>query len=364
MKKIKNIIMVILFASLVLGLSALSVFSEKSRYSESERRALHKFPEITKEAVFSGEFSENFELYATDNFYKRDFFRKIKNASALYLFNMEDTNDLYINDGHIAKIEYPESPKQIEATGEKITYLYEKYLKDKNTNVYLSIIPDKSMFLSEGKLSFDYEGFMENFKNSITFAEYIDIKNLLSKDSYYKTDSHWKQEEIIPVAEKILNAVGKDLKNDFAEKTVKTDFYGVYAGQSGFYNIKDEIKILKSDSTENAKVYSFDTGKPKEIEVYTLDKLSAVDPYDVYLGGGQSILTIENPLNKNGEHLIVFRDSFGSSLVPLLIGSYEKITVLDTRYVKPDYLGSFVDFENADVLFIYSTTMINQSVMQ
>ena len=31
--------------------------------------------------------------------------------------------------------------------------------------------------------------------------EYIDITKLLAKDDYYRTDSHWKQENILPVAE-------------------------------------------------------------------------------------------------------------------------------------------------------------------
>ncbi len=362
-EKYKNIITVVLFAVIILSLSLLSVFSKKDRYSESERRAMEKFPEITNETVFSGEFSEKFELYATDNFYKRDLWRKIKNASALYLFNMEDTNDLYIKDGHISKIEYPENPLKKEETAAKIKDIYEKYLIGKTDRIYLSVIPDKGKFLAEDKLSFDYEAFEESFAKKVPFAKYIKISDLLGKDSYYKTDSHWKQEEIVPVAEALLKAMGKELKGSFRKETVKDDFYGVYAGQMGFYGIKDEITLLKSEYTESATVKSFDSGKGVKSEIYTMKELESADPYEVYLGGAEAIITIENPLAEDGSHLVVFRDSFGSSLTPLLLGSYEKITLVDTRYVKPSLLGNFVNFENADVLFMYSSTIINQSSM-
>ncbi|MBQ7871482.1 MAG: hypothetical protein IJ357_05025, partial [Oscillospiraceae bacterium] len=58
-------------------------------------------------------------------------------------------------------------------------------------------------------------------------------------------------------------------------------------------------------------------------------------------------------------HLILFRDSFGSSLAPLLLDSYGKITLVDLRYVSSALLDGLVDFTDADVLFLYSTTLLN-----
>ena len=39
--------------------------------------------------------------------------------------------------------------------------------------------------------------------------------------------------------------------------------------------------------------------------------------------------------------------------------AYAKITLVDIRYLKAEMLGSLVDFENADVLFLYSTSVLN-----
>jgi len=94
-----------------------------------------------------------------------------------------------------------------------------------------------------------------------------------------------------------------------------------------------------------------------------MEKLSSRDLYDVFLSGPVSVLTVENPAANTDKELIVFRDSFGSSMVPLLIPGYAKVTLVDIRYLPADKLGEFVEFENQDVLFLYSTLVLNQSSM-
>ena len=68
-------------------------------------------------------------------------------------------------------------------------------------------------------------------------------------------------------------------------------------------------------------------------------------------------------LAKTDKELIIFRDSYGRSIIPLMVDDYAKITVIDTRYIAPAFLRSFVEFksEGQDVLFLYSTLVLNQS---
>ena len=70
---------------------------------------------------------------------------------------------------------------------------------------------------------------------------------------------------------------------------------------------------------------------------------------------------IENPNAKTDRELIVFRDSYGSSMTPLLVQDYKTVTLIDTRYIAPNLIGDFVDFEDQDVLFLYSTLILNSS---
>ena len=71
--------------------------------------------------------------------------------------------------------------------------------------------------------------------------------------------------------------------------------------------------------------------------------------------------TNENTENKTGRELVVFRDSFASSFVPLLVEGYDKITLIDTRYISPKILSQYIEFNDQDILFLYSTSIINNS---
>ena len=93
-----------------------------------------------------------------------------------------------------------------------------------------------------------------------------------------------------------------------------------------------------------------------------VEKLGGVDSYDVFLWGARSLIQIENPNCDNEKELVIFRDSFTSSLAPLMINGYSKITLVDIRYVQSGMVGNLVEFkDNQDILFIYSTTILNNS---
>ena len=74
-----------------------------------------------------------------------------------------------------------------------------------------------------------------------------------------------------------------------------------------------------------------------------------------------SLLRIENPHADTDRELIIFRDSFGSSMAPLLAKGYKTVTVVDIRYLSSAMLGRFIDFHGQDVLFLYSTLVLNNS---
>ena len=113
---------------------------------------------------------------------------------------------------------------------------------------------------------------------------------------------------------------------------------------------------------EAAKVqYLGDDGLWREGSIYELAEAEGKDPYDLFLSGAEALITIENPLAETDKELVIFRDSFGSSLTPLLLEGYAKITVVDIRYIQSDFIGAFLQFDEQDVLFLYSTMMLNSS---
>lgn len=363
-KKTKNIVVTVLIAAILIGFFGWNLVKKQTDFSDSERRALAKFPEITLESVISGEFMKEFEDFTLDQFPVRDGFRSIKAFVSHYIFANKDNNDVIIENGHISKLEYPLKDDMIDHATGRFSYIYDSFIKDKGAKVYLSVVPDKNMFLAEdgGYLALDYNKLASSVKEKAPYAQYIDIFPLLSLEDYYNTDSHWKQEQIVDIAGHIASEMGVSFSDDFTVNTLDKPFYGTYYGQAALPFTADTIKYLTSPAIDICKVKSYETGMPVELPVYNMEKAEGKDPYEMFLSGNQALLTVENHLSSNGKELVIFRDSFGSSLTPLLIQSYSKITVVDIRYINPAVLGNMVDFENADVLFIYSSLLLNNSL--
>ena len=304
-----------------------------------------------------------FEDYALDQFPFRDEFRSIKAVSRFNIFLQLDNNDIFMKNGYASKLEYPLNTGSLINASNKFRYIYEKYLKDKGSNVYLSVIPDKSYFLAEknGYLSMDYNELVRIITANTEFSKYIDIFPELSIDDYYKTDTHWRQENLLDVITKISKEMGFEglLSQEYNVNTLDKNFYGVYCGQSSLPLSADRIKYLTNDLFSDLIVTNLEN--QKKINVYDMERAFGRDPYEMFLSGPVSLITIENPNAKTDKELILFRDSFGSSIAPLFVEGYRKITLVDIRYMTSNSLDKFIEFNGQDVLFLYSTLVLNNS---
>ena len=348
----------ILSISFVLFLTvffALNVFTQDIDISSSERRKLEKFPKISMQNIMDGSFMEDFDLYTVDQFAFRDAFRTIKAKINYNIFQKLDNNGIYVIDDYIFKSEYPTNIKSIDSFIDKINLIGENLTKD--NKVYYAIIPDKNYYISNSKyLNIDYS-LMYKKLAEISY-EYIELRDILTLNDYYRTDTHWKQENLIKVVDRLGKDMGFSVNDNYIQKNYKP-FYGVYYGQSALNINPDKLTYLTNDIIEKSNVYYYEDSNNNE--VYTLNKLENLDKYDIYLGGASSFIEITNENNKTGRELVLFRDSFGSSLAPLLIDAYSKITLIDIRYINSDTYLKMIDFKNQDILFLYSTLIVNNS---
>jgi len=323
--------------------------------SNDERRYLASFPEITLEKTLDSKFSGEFDTYMTDQFPFRSLFRKLK-ALCGFVTGSADNNG-YIKDGNdIYKLDKKTDTKQIAYAASHFDSIAKQYLS--GYDVYYTIIPDKNYYTDKFFPKLDYELLWKTMEENNTLAKYIGITDTLTADCYYDTDTHWKQEMIIPTSERLLEGMGMEITPvEFEERVIGT-FPGVYKAHSGYSAYDDTLTVLSNSYIENAVVHNLETGKDEP--VYQTDLLNSMDGYDVYLGGASALLVIENPDAQTDRELVIFRDSFGSSLVPLFIPYYSKISVIDIRYVSNTILGDYIDFSGeGDALFAYSTILLN-----
>ncbi len=360
-EKVRSIVLCVTFGAFLLIMMGLCLFLPKKDYSDSERRQLADMPQLNADNVWDGSFMPEFEEYALDAFPFRDSFRMAKALSGKYLFARMDNNGIYEKDGYAAAMEYPLNEASVERAAERFTHIYEEYLKEAGAKVYLSVIPDKNYFMEDsgGRLSMDYDKLTGLLQADMEYAAYIDIFDLLELSDYYRTDTHWRQENIPDVAKRLTEQMNVPFQSEYTRETLEKDFYGVYYGQLALPLAPDSLVYLTNEELKQCLVYDYENDR--EISVYDMEKAYGKDPYEIYLSGPLSLITIENPSVENNRELIIFRDSFASSLAPLLAGSYEKITLVDIRYIHSNILANYIEFENRDVLFLYSTLVLNNS---
>ena len=173
-------------------------------------------------------------------------------------------------------------------------------------------------------------------------------------------------ETMIWVAVIVIAAILEGMSAPVPDTTEETlcalagEFHGSYWGKTTETLTADVLSYITSPLLDGCTVYDYETDSTGGVYDFTAAEKS---PYDLFLGGPKALLRIENPAANNDRTLIVFRDSFGSSLVPLLAGSYRTVYVVDIRYMATDALARVTEFpEGADVLLLYSVAVLQNSI--
>lgn len=399
----KKISAITFFAALLFFAGA-SVWHADEEISKTERRRLAQLPAFSMEAVLDGSYMEKMETYLEDQFAGRDIFRSLKAETEVSLFGKSDTEGYYRTDDGIYQQKKDVQEKNVRWAAEHFAEIAEEYFPQ--ADVYYAVIPDKEEYLEQEEAadSVQVEGWMAS---CLPEATGIPIRDTLSLEDYYRTDIHWRQEKIEDVAELLADSMqgnagsiseqesaGSESEQESAgseseqsnagsiseqehagseseqarggsalEQAIATsDFLGGNAAASALVVPPETMYYITNPVIEACSVYDYE--EKADTSVYSWEKLeTGTDPYDFYLGGARALLTIKNPnAPADGEKLILFRDSFGSSIAPLLSGDYAKITLVDLRYVQLDYAAELLgELDYDDVLFLYSVEMLNNS---
>jgi len=373
----KHKIMTIVFCAILLAGFVLNVITPDKEISFTERRPLDQMPELNKEFIFSKNTGEVLEEYLLDQFWNRDGVRSLKVWVDRNILRKTDVNGLYQIGDHLFKMDYPINENSVIKAGEKMLAIQEKFFGNTN-QVAFAMIPDKAHYApnKDKYLSLDYKKMMQLLEDILTEVKdggaaripsmgCIDLESTLELDDYYYTDLHWKQENLKETVEAIWAHFGIDAELDMDEFTVNdyAPFYGAYYGQAASSGNGDQLSWLTDDEINGMIVKDFDEMKASKDVVYAEEKLGTVDSYELFFGGNSPLIFIDNPSCTTGDRLILFRDSFGSAIAPLLAKEYSQVVLVDLRFMGYEFLGNFVDFEGADVLFMWGQAIYNDSTM-
>ena len=326
--------------------------------SKTERRKLAKKPVFTVAAFWDGTYMEQLETYFSEQFPVRDGLRTVKAETETAILGKTDTNGYFKVEDGIYHLEAELNEKNVGRVADFIEKLCTEQFQ--NADCYVAVIPDKNYYLADKQYPIlDYARLDEMIQAEIPSAQKINLYDKLHLEDYYRTDLHWKQEKITDVVDTLVQSMGQQtntISDDW--QIVTEDFVGAYGAASALKTAPDKMIYRTDPSVERMQVYDYE--RKQNVSVYAPEKIGGMDDYDFYLWGARALLTIQNPECHNGKKLLLFRDSFGSSIAPLLAEYYEEVTLVDLRYVSATHaLELLGGTEYQDVLFLYSAPILN-----
>ncbi|MBQ7133207.1 MAG: hypothetical protein IJO20_01780 [Ruminococcus sp.] len=365
MKKAFRFLPSIVFIVFIFVMTILFFALPKKEYSSSEKRYLAQFPTLTVDSFFSGEFGEDFETYLSDHTAFRNFWVGFNSYYNLALGNPLSNGIYHCDDGYLIN-----DPPVTDRLSINIDVIAE-FSKSNNLDTtmilapstgYISndVLPNKHIIYNDDELFTETAQTLSD--NNISFVDIKDdFKTAYNNGTqiYYKTDHHWTEEG----AYLAYCALAKDMNftansKESYEITSHPDFYGTTYSSSGFWYTKpDDIEIWESKSIKDGDITVSITDNGETIthnSLFFLDNLNDDDKYPVYLDGNHPYTHIKNNAVKNGEKLLVIKDSFAHSLVPFLADHYSEIFMIDMRYYKQSVSELIKNNDFSQLLFIYS----------
>ena len=330
-------------AVLLLGVwflyALLNVLVPDRTVSETEKRALASFPEVSSDRIVSGNFSEDFETWASDQLVGRNALIRIRSAFGLLTGNRLSRDVCKSGDGYL-----------IERMTEVDQNRLDQMLNAVNSFCARTQIPGTfvcapnavsicSDLLPLSAITEDQGTWMQYIGNNLNGPVFCDLTGPLAEyyanggQAYYRSDHHWTTEAAFYTLPTVRAALGLDPERapSMTPLAVCNDFVGSLAAKSGFsVSKKDTIFIYRRDA-EPAYIVTDPSAQTKRATVYSMEGLKSSDPYTVFLGGNTGHLNIQTD-NAEGEKLLVFKDSYFNCFLPFLLSDYREIDIIDPRY--------------------------------
>ena len=335
--------LIILFAAFLGGFLMLNLTLPDRAFSPLENRNLAQPPALSLERVLSGAFEADAEAYVTDQFAFRDGFMAMK-AACEGLLGKKENNGVYLcGDTLIERIDEPEEDR-LAANIRAVN----TFCDSVGVPVYLTILPTAQTIwrdkLPEGAPGLDEAALIGRVAGE-TSATFVDTLSVLAAHAeepiFYRTDHHWTSLGAYYGAAALLQGMGLGAEplSAYSPETVSTDFYGTLYSKSGARFIEpDSIEIYAPD--EGIAVTRFENGEETPGALYDRARLDGKDKYAFFMGGNQPLAVIET--GREGDRLLLVRDSYADSEVPFLTAHFSQIHLIDLRYYREglaDYIA-------------------------
>lgn len=354
----------VIFVFVLAAVFLINLIAPDKSFSASENRMLQEFPSISVSNYFGGRLESKMESYVNDQFLMRGSFIKVKSAVDVTEGKLKANGVYRARDGYLIEDIVTPNQKTISSAETALKNFKSKYPK---LNIAFLLAPNAGNIMSD-KLPLtvsmaDQNKSIDDFYKNIKASgiKPIDVRKTFNKKKedvqlYYRTDHHWTSDGAYLAYKATVPALGAGMPMEFESKVVKNDFAGTMYSKSGFTGGRyDSIKINLPKNKKAAKpsvIYYGDT-KKKTTKFYQLKNLDKKDAYTVFGGSNHPMYTVKTPTESN-RRLLLIKDSYANSVIPMLAQHYREIVVVDPRYYF-DNVDDLIASEGiTDVLFLYN----------
>ena len=341
-----------------LTIAGIYIFAGKTKYfSEQENRYLTTLREISWKGITDGIVQEQLDKFASDQFPLRNQWMELSTTLEKGMGN-SCINGIYLGkDGYY--LEQVLNSDISQTRYENNLTMLQQFLSKKNGRKAVMLVPSRGCILKDKlpKWAVMYEDAdMYEKGYSMLKHSWIDLRAYMQqaakeKQVYFRTDHHWTLQgayTAYTVLEKQWEGKTTPYES-FSPTEVSKDFLGTMYAKVLEKNPKKDCLEVPKALPQNLKVTC--DGETRQ-SIYEEEKLQGNDKYAVYFGGNYGIVEMENPQAKAGT-LLVIKDSFANSFVPLLTENYKKIVMLDLRYYNLSVQKVLEENAGADILVLY-----------
>lgn len=377
MKKTVERLTVVLFVLLVFGFATVFLVQPDRSFSEQENRSLQSLPRFRWDKLTDGRFSEEMNEYYADQFPLRDFFVGCKGTVEILLGKGENNGVLLGRDGYLATRLYNMlcSDGTVRTEHDAFDEAHVQAAAQGVLNAGQNLnVPFCAMLMGRtvdvASTSFDYPADYSNalrntlssvLGNSDAYVDTISMyRELFERGEYvyYKTDHHWTTRGAYYGYVAVMESFGMEGEilpmEAFSKAVVSEDFYGTAWSAGG-------MKFVDADSMEfwtlgNEDDFSV-VADGKELDgFYNEEYLAKKDKYSAFLDGTHDVVTVSRKDGTKRPTLVVFRDSFGSSLAPFLAQHFD-LVLLNLSSYRTDYtdVTRYAEEYDADMVLLEYT---------
>lgn len=355
-------ITVVLFCVLLFSFTFAALMKPAAEFSETENRVLAQKPDVSLEAVLSGEFEADYEEYLTDQFVLRDRWIGLKTSVERLLLKRE-SKDIYFADGgyliekHTGTFTADTAQRNITALAEFVQRYQPQFGAE---HLSVMVVPNAVDILREKLPPFaspyDEEEYLAQIADALPEGVWLDTAQVLrahdKEDLYYHTDHHWKTLAAFYAYREWARTRGYAVPEltDYDIKTVTDSFQGTIQSKLGIRTEGDTMEVFLP---KEAVSYTVRRGDVEEASLYDESALDTKDKYAVYFGGNQGFIHISTE-SDSGRKILVIKDSYANCFIPFMLGEFQKIDILDLRYDRQKVSQRIAGGGYTDLLVLYN----------